>query len=70
MFWHNVLRKTGLEFCAIDNFPDAFVDFRFRIYTQGWSMSVKPSIVRCLSNVVVKATCNSQEKKLNIAVIK
>ena len=35
-----------------------------------WSMSVKSSIVRCLSNAVVKVPRNCWERTLNIVVIK
>ena len=35
-----------------------------------WSMSVKSSIARCLSNAVVKVNRNCWERSLNIAVIK
>ena len=35
-----------------------------------WSMSVKSSIIRCLSNAVVKIPRNCRERTLNIAVIK
>ena len=35
-----------------------------------WSMSVKSSIGGCLSNAVVKVSCNCSERTFNMAVIK
>ena len=35
-----------------------------------WSMSIKSSIVKCLSNAVVMVPCNCWEKTLSIAVVK
>ena len=34
MFWCNVLRRAGSDFCVTDNFPDTFIDFCFKIITQ------------------------------------
>ena len=55
----NVLQRTDLDFCVINNFQGTFAHFHFMIFTQERineyvdSMSVKSSTVRCLSNAVV-----------------
>ena len=58
----NVIQRTGLDFCVINNFQGTFTHFHFMIFTQERvneyvdSMSVKSSTVRCLSNAVVNVS--------------
>ena len=34
MFWGNVLRRAGSDYCVNDIFPGAFPDFRLKIFNQ------------------------------------
>ena len=68
MSWCNVIQRAGSNYCVNDNFPSTFFNFCLQILTQEriscffWSMSVKSSTVRCLSNAVAKVFCNCYEK--------
>ena len=72
--WHNVLQWTGSDFCATDNFHSTLAHFHI-IFTQErismcWSMSVKSSTVKYISNAVVNVPSSRWERTLNIAKIK
>ena len=34
MFWCNVLRRAGSDYCVNDISPGSFADFRLKIFTQ------------------------------------
>ena len=34
MFWCNVLRRAGSDYCVNDISPGTFADFRLKIFTQ------------------------------------
>ena len=34
MFWYNVPRRAGSDYCVNDNFPGTFVYFRLKIFIE------------------------------------
>ena len=40
MFWCNVLRRAGSDYCVNDISPGTFADFRLKIFTQEKNMVI------------------------------